>query len=97
MPESVLNASLKLNIFYYQSGYKQKTESRHKFESRRFHILKITVSPPHWSPQVANFQKKLTGITPPSGISEIAACSPPPIADNPLALPSPTSSPSCNQ
>ena len=93
MPESVLNVSLKMNIFYYQSGYKQKTESRYKFESGRFHILKITVSPPHRSPSVVNFQKKLTGITPTLGRSEVAAGSPPPIADNRLALPSPTSSP----
>ena len=32
-----------------------------------------------------------------SGVSEIAACSPSPIADDPSALPSPTSSPSSSQ
>ena len=32
-----------------------------------------------------------------SGVSEIAACPPSPIADNPSALPSPTSSPSSSQ
>ena len=32
-----------------------------------------------------------------SGVSEIAACPPSPIADDPSALPSPTSSPCCSQ
>ena len=32
-----------------------------------------------------------------SGVSEIAACPPSPIADDPSALPSPTSSPSSSQ
>ena len=57
MPESVLSASLKINIFYYQPGYKQKTESRHKFESGKFHILKITETSLHRSPQVVNFKR----------------------------------------
>ena len=33
----------------------------------------------------------------PSGVSEIAACPPSPIAEDPSALPSPTSSPSSSQ
>ena len=32
-----------------------------------------------------------------SGVSESVACPPPPIADDPSALPSPTSPPSCSQ
>ena len=36
-------------------------------------------------------------VPPTSGVSEIAACPPSPIADDPSALPSPTSSPSSSQ
>ena len=62
-----------------------------------------TVSPLHTNPQVSNFQRcehasdssKEPGPVPSmSDMSEIAAHPPSPIADDPSALPSPTSYPS---
>ena len=41
--------------------------------------------------------KELEPVSPTSGVSNIAACLASPIADDPSALPSPTSSPSSNQ
>ena len=65
-----------------------------------------TVSPLHTNLQVGNFQRckpaslYVQGPEPvpsTSGMSEIAARPPSPIADDPSALPSPTSSPSSSQ
>ena len=62
-----------------------------------------TVSPLHTNLQVANFQRCecASGSSkepePVPGMSEIATCPPSPIADDPSALPSPTSSPSSSQ
>ena len=56
--------------------------------------------------QAANFQRcecvsgsseEPEPVPPTSGVSETAACPPSPIADDPSALPSPTSSPSSSQ
>ena len=64
------------------------------------------VSPLHTNLQVANFQrcerasgssKKPERLPSLSDVSEIAACPRSPIAGDPLALPSPTSSPSSSQ
>ena len=68
--------------------------------------LTYTVSPLHTNLQVANSQRceRASGSSKESepvpstpGVSEIAACPPSPVADNPSALPSPTSSPSSSQ
>ena len=65
-----------------------------------------TVSPLHTNLQAANFQrcerasgssKEPQPVPSTSGVSEIAACPPSPIADDLSALPFPTSSPSSSQ
>ena len=62
-----------------------------------------TISPLHMNFQVANFQRCERAFACPepvpstSGVSEVAACPPSPIADHLSALPSPTSSPSSSQ
>ena len=73
----------------------------------KWHLwIKGTVSPLHTNLQVVNFQryerssgssKEPEPVPSTSGMSEIAACPPSPIADYPSALPSPTSSPSSIQ
>ena len=70
------------------------------------HIFANTVSPLHTNLQVVNFQrcerasgssKEPEPLPSMSGVSDTAACPPSPIADNPSAVPSPTSSPSSSQ
>ena len=54
------------------------------------------VSPLHTNLQVANFQRCEHAFHQ-LGVSEIAACPLSPVADDPSALPSPTSTPSSSQ
>ena len=52
---------------------------------------------PTYEPSSCELSKMRTCVPLMSGVSEIAACLPSPIADDPSALPSPTSSPSTSQ
>ena len=52
---------------------------------------------PTYESSSCKLSKMWTCVPSTSGMGEIAACSPSPIADNPSALPSPTSSPSSSQ
>ena len=60
------------------------------------HTFKISKyrSPLHTNLQVVNFQRCKQAFHQTSGVSETAACPPSPIADDPSAPPSPTTSPS---
>ena len=92
--------SISVGTLFYQSPFVFqfcRLTQQHFFSNTEASLGCIYSRSPTYEPSSCKFSKMRTCVPSTSGVSEIAACPPSPIADDPSALPSPTSSPSSSQ